>query len=267
VVDSHCHLADEAFRPDLEAVVTRARAAGLQHALCILSAGDEAEAAQADRLELLWPDVRFGIGVHPHNAAAFSGKLGELAEAVESELGARTRARALGEIGLDYHYDFSPRSVQRDVFATQLGLARGRGLPVIIHTREADADTLDVLRVEGGGDVRGVFHCFTGSADLAREALNLGFYVSLAGIVTFPKAAALRETAKLVPDDRLLIETDSPFLAPVPHRGTRNEPAHVARVAEVLAEVRGVTAAELIETTDRNFSALFAPFGTRSAGR
>jgi TatD DNase family protein len=259
MIDSHCHLADEAFREDLDAVVARAREAGLVHALCILAAGDPSEAAQADRLTALWDDVRFAIGVHPHTASSFEGRARDVGAAVSAALDTRAAVRALGEIGLDYHYDFSPRPLQRDVFAAQIALARERGIPVVIHTREADADTVDVIRREGRGDLRGVFHCFTGSTSLARQALDLGFHVSFAGIVTFPKSADLRDTARLVPDDRLLIETDSPFLAPVPFRGTRNEPARVTRVAETLAEVRGVDTAALAAAATRNFVALFAP--------
>ncbi len=148
-------------------------------------------------------------------------------------------ARAVGEIGLDYHYDFAPRDVQQQVFATQIEVAKTLGVPVIIHTREATDDTFQILR-EAGPDVRGVFHCFTGDVGMARAALELGFYVSLAGIVTFPKAEILREVARLVPADKLLIETDAPYLAPVPHRGKRNEPGFVARVAETVAGLRDV---------------------------
>lgn len=259
MIDSHCHLADAAFREDLDAVVARARGAGLQHALCILAAGDAAEAAQADRLEAIWSGVRFASGVHPHNAAAFDGRLLELGEVVGSSIGARATTRALGEIGLDYHYDFSPRALQREVFALQVALARRRDLPIVIHTREADADTLDIIRREGAEAVRGVFHCFTGTRELARQALDLGFHLSFAGIVTFPKAAELRDAARLVPDDRLLVETDCPFLSPVPHRGSRNEPARVVHVAEALAAVRGVDVDAIARVTDANFAALFAP--------
>jgi TatD DNase family protein len=258
VIDSHCHLADEAFQADLEAVVGRARES-LEHVLCILDAGHAGEAAQADRLESLWSAVRFAIGVHPHNAWSFDHRVGEIADIVRRDLTARKSARALGEIGLDYHYDFSPRPLQQEVFATQIALARSLDLPIIIHTREADADTVEILRREGGGAVRGVFHCFTGTAELAASALDLGFFISFAGIVTFPKSGALREVARAVPDDRLLIETDSPFLSPVPSRGTRNEPARVARVAETLASIRGVSVEALVAATDRNFHALFVP--------
>jgi TatD DNase family protein len=166
-------------------------------------------------------------------------------------------ARGIGEIGLDYHYDFAPRDVQQEVFAAQLALAREEQLPVIIHTREATDDTFAILEEAGG--IRGVFHCFTGDTAMARRALDIGFYVSYAGIVTFPKASGLRDTLKIVPSDRLLIETDSPYLAPVPHRGKRNEPAYVGRVLDSLAAVRGEPAADLEAQVTRNFVRLFGP--------
>jgi TatD DNase family protein len=165
----------------------------------------------------------------------------------------------VGEIGLDYHYDFSPRDVQQEVFRAQLRLARELRYPVVIHTREADDDTLAILEEEGGGELRGVLHCFSGSAALARAGLDLGFYISVAGIVTFPKAQELRDIVKQVPLDRLLTETDSPFLAPVPHRGKRNEPAFVSRVLEVLAAVQGVSPEILAAQTTGNFVALMTP--------
>jgi TatD DNase family protein len=166
-------------------------------------------------------------------------------------------AAAIGEIGLDYHYDFSPREIQHEVFRAQVALARRLALPVVIHTREATEDTLSILREEGGGDVGGVFHCFTGDDAMARAVLDLGFHLSFAGIVTFPRADALREAARMVPVDRLLVETDAPYLAPVPHRGKRNEPAFVAQVVDRLAEVRGVAARELAVRTSETFTALF----------
>jgi TatD DNase family protein len=173
-------------------------------------------------------------------------------------LDATPSARAVGEIGLDYHYDFSPRDLQQRVFRVQLQLARERALPVVLHTREAEDDTIGIIREEGGGRLRGVLHCFTGTPLLARRALDLGFHISLAGIVTFPAAAGLRETAKVVPLDRLT-ETDSPFLAPVPHRGKRNEPALVAAVVAALAADRGIPAEDLAARTTDNYRALFAP--------
>jgi TatD DNase family protein len=259
MIDSHCHLADEAFAADLDDVVARARTAGLERAMVILAAGDEKEAAQAERLLEIWPEVRAAIGVHPHQAHAFAGSPERAPDVVRAQFAATPAARAIGEIGLDYHYDFSPKDVQQAVFRGQVRLARELGRPVVIHTREADEDTIAILREEGGGEVRGVLHCFTGDAALARAGLDLGFYISLAGIITFPKAGALRETARLVPLDRVLTETDSPFLAPVPHRGTRNEPAHVTLVAAALADLHGLAPADLAATTTANFHTLFGP--------
>jgi len=259
VIDSHCHLADEVFAPDLDAVVGRARAAGLERALVILSAGDTKESAQAVRVETLWPDVRFAIGVHPHQAHQFADAPARAADVVRAQCAGTARARAIGEIGLDYHYDFSPREIQLEVFRAQVRLARELRQPVVIHTRDADEDTISILKEDGGGDVTGVLHCFTGGPSLARAGLDLGFYISLAGIITFPKAAELRETVRAVPVDRLLTETDSPFLAPVPHRGTRNEPAHVARVAEALGVLHGLSGEDLGRRAAANFHTLFRP--------
>ena len=259
MIDSHCHLADEAFSSDLDAVVDRAKAAGLERVLIVLEAGNATEAGQAERVAALWPDVRVTIGVHPHQAHQFAADPARAAAVVRDQLAATPSARAIGEIGLDYHYDFSPREVQHAVFRAQLRLARERQLPVVIHTREADEDTLAMLREEGGGELRGVLHCFTGGSSLADAGLGLGFFISVAGIITFPKAEALRETIKRVPMERLLTETDSPFLAPVPHRGTRNEPAHVARVVAALAELHRTPPADLAARTAANFHTLFRP--------
>jgi len=257
MIDTHCHLADEIFEPDLDAVIARAHAAGLTSAMCILAAGDEAEATRAVRVRERWPEAGFAVGVHPHQAHQCAGRPG-LAEAWIRQGAARGPVWAVGEIGLDYHYDFSPRDVQHAVFAEQLQCARAMGLPVVIHTREADEDTFALLASEGRG-VAGVFHCFTGGVDRARRALDLGFHLSLAGIVTFPKATDLHEVAAFVPEDRFLIETDSPYLAPVPHRGKRNEPAWVAHVADRLASLRHIPRAAVIEQTTRNALQLFSP--------
>jgi len=259
MIDSHCHLADETFAADLDAVIARARQADVERVLVILAAGDEGEAARARRVEALWPDVRLSIGVYPHTAHEFAEDPARAADVVRLQAAATPGARAIGEIGLDYHYDFSPRDVQQEVFRAQVRLARELGWPVVIHTREADPDTIAILREEGGGDLRGVLHCFTGDDALARAGLDLGFHVSFAGIITFPKSAALRETAKLVPLDRLLAETDSPFLAPVPHRGKRNEPAHVSRVVAALAEIQGMDQGAIARATTANFHSLFRP--------
>jgi TatD DNase family protein len=252
MIDSHCHLADQAFATDLEDVVARAKGAGVTHLLCILAAGDAGEDAQGQRVAALFPGARFAVGVHPHQAheCAAEGRASALVRAAAAQ---NCLVRAVGEIGLDYHYDFSPRDVQRAVFAEQVALARELRRPVIIHTREADGDTLDILHSEGRGEITGVFHCFTGDAAMARRVLDLGFLLSFAGIVTFPKAGGVREAAALVPDDRLLAETDSPFLAPVPHRGHRNEPAWVRPVVEALARVRAAAAADVDARITANF--------------
>jgi TatD DNase family protein len=259
IIDSHCHLADDVFAADLEEVVRRARSAGLERALVILAAGDQRESAQARRLEELWPDVRFAIGVHPHQAHEFADAPARAAEVVRQQFDETPNARAIGEIGLDYHYDFSPRDVQQQVFRSQVALARELRRPIVIHTREADDDTVDILKEAGRGEVTGVLHCFTGGPSLARAGLDLGFYISLSGIVTFPKSAELRETLRAVPLDRALIETDSPFLAPPPHRGKRNEPAYVAQVADTLAALHGIPVEDACRRTAANFHALFRP--------
>jgi TatD DNase family protein len=259
MIDSHCHLADETFAADLPAVVARAQAAGLERALVILEAGNEAEAANAERLGSLWPTIRVAVGVHPHQAHAFAGDPAAAAERVRNQFTQTSAARAIGEIGLDYHYDYSPTDVQRAVFRAQLRVALALDRPIVIHTREADDDTLAALRQEGNGQLRGVFHCFTGNDALAQAALGLGFYISVAGILTFPKAETLRQVIRAVPLDRLLVETDSPFLAPVPHRGKRNEPAHVTRVAAAVAELHRVDLAEVAQRTTANFHSLFRP--------
>lgn len=180
-------------------------------------------------------------------------------DAVRNQCARTPYVRGIGEIGLDYHYDFSPAAVQQAVFRAQLRLARELKLPVVIHSREADTDTIDALKSAGGGEVQGVFHCFTGTAALASAALDLGFHISLAGIVTFPNAHDLRNLVRHIPLDRLLLETDSPFLTPAPHRGGRNEPSRLVHTAETVAALKGVSAAELARVTTANFHALFRP--------
>ena len=259
MIDSHCHLADETFAADLEEVVRRAQDAGIERALVILEAGNATEAAQAERVERLWPGVRFAIGVHPHQAHQFADDPPRAAAVVREQWALTPSARGVGEIGLDYHYDYSPRDVQQTVFRYQVRLALELDRPVVIHTRDADDDTITILREEGAGRLRGVLHCFTGTGRLRDAGLALGFYISLAGILTFPKAADLRETARAVPLDRLLTETDSPFLAPVPYRGKRNEPAYVARVVAALADIQQTPPGDVARHTVSNFHTLFRP--------
>lgn len=258
-IDSHCHLADPAFSGDLEAVVARAGNAGVVAGLCVLTADDGEEIGRGRRVAEVWPAARFAVGVHPHVAGRYAGREAEVVALVSAALDAVPRACAVGEIGLDYHYDFSPRGIQREVFRHQLRLARERRLPVVIHTREAWEDTVAILRDEGQGELRGVFHCFAGDTAMAEAALGLGFCLSFAGIVTFPKVDRLREAARVVPRDRLLVETDAPYLAPVPHRGRRNEPAFVVHVVEALARTRGESVDTTSQAATTTFQALFGP--------
>ncbi len=254
-VDSHAHIDGEEFDADRDEVVARAREAGVR-AILNVGTGDphggnfERAVAAAERYE----GVYAAVGVHPHDAKLYT----EAAERLVLEFVRGRRVVAVGEIGLDYHYDNSPRDVQREVFARQLRLAREEGLPVIIHSREADGETLEILRAEYAGAERGgVMHCFGGGAALAEGALALGFYISFAGNVTFKKADALREVAAAVPLERLLVETDCPYLAPAPFRGRRNEPAYVVETARFLAGLRGVGHEELGRITSENFARLF----------
>ncbi len=255
MIDSHCHLAGAEFEPDLADIVQRARSAGVRSALVILSAGDAAEAGRAGRVRELWPEVRFSVGIHPHHAGTTTDDLDARIADLERELTTQP-AVALGEIGLDYHYDFAPRAVQQEVFRRQLRVARERRLPVVLHTREAADDTFGILAEEGEG-LRVVFHCFTGTMGMARRALAEGAWLSFAGIVTFPKATELRDVAAVVPADRLLAETDAPYLAPVPHRGRRNEPALVAHVVSTLAGLRSASVPDLSARITSNYETLF----------
>ena len=257
MIDSHCHLADEAFQHDLEAVIDRARDSGVDGALCVLDATNEAEAMRAARVAALWPAVRFAVGVHPHQAGVFADRLDELEAHLRAAIEARAGSCAVGEIGLDYHYDFALREVQREVFRRQVRVATDIGRPIVIHTREADEDTLSLLTETGEATVSGVLHCFTGDAVMAERVVELGLHVSFSGIVTFRAADSVRAAVAVVPDDRLLVETDAPYLAPVPHRGKRNEPAWVGRVADTLADIRGVTPDALRIGTVVAFEALF----------
>lgn len=237
-------------------MIERAREAGVGGALCVLDATNAEESERAKEVAMLWPSVRFAVGVHPHQAGLFVGRMDDVEIQLKSAIVKRRGVCAVGEIGLDYHYDFAPREAQREVFRRQIRVARELNHPVVIHSREADEDTVRLL-TEEVPSITGVFHCFSGDAVMAQRAVALGFYVSFSGIATFRSAESVREAAATVPTERLLVETDSPYLAPVPYRGKRNEPAWVTRVADVLAEVRGVTPAELRRGTAVAFNALF----------
>jgi TatD DNase family protein len=255
-IDSHAHIDGEEYASDRAEVIERARAAGVSHILNV-GTGDPRSGALERAVEVAeqYEDVYAAIGVHPHDARLFDDEAAALIKRLTQQ---SSRVIAWGEIGLDYHYDNSPREVQREVFATQLRLAGEINLPVIIHSREADADTLDILRAEMKDSGRaGIMHCFNGSLELMAGVLDLGFMISFAGNVTFKKAENLREAARAVPLERLLVETDCPFLTPVPFRGQRNEPARVVEVARALAELRGMTTEEMGVLTATNFASFF----------
>ena len=250
-LDSHAHLADPAFDADRELVIARARAAG---AVAMISIGESLDAAaRARAIAARHPGfVFFTVGIHPHAAAAYDPARDP--DAIRGEAG--RGAVAVGECGLDYHYDHSPRPMQRRAFADQLALARELDLPVVVHSREAEADTASMIREAGTAGIRGVLHCFTGSHALADAALEAGWYISFSGIVTF-RTWVDDELLRRVPDNRLLAESDSPYLAPVPDRGKRNEPAWVARTVERIAAARGAEPAALGELVIANARTLF----------
>ena len=254
LVDSHCHLDDRQFDQDRDEVIRRALEAGVEWMLAIGSGDGPPDLECAVRLAEAHPAIRATVGVHPHDAA----KASEETFAALRALLDHPKVLALGEIGLDYHYNFSPPETQRQVFARQLELARQARKPVVIHTREAWPDTLSLLREHWvGSGLPCVMHCFSGGPEEASQCLELGFYLSFAGVVTFPKALRVQEAARLTPRDRLLIETDAPYLAPVPMRGRRNEPAYVVHTLRRLAELRGESAEELAAATTANFRRVF----------
>lgn len=252
LIDSHCHLEYEGLVEDREGVLARARQAGVGGFLNISTRQSEwgQVIGTADR----HPDVWASVGIHPHEADAHA----DLGAAALLEVAAHPKVIGIGETGLDYYYDKSDRQVQQALFRVHIAVARETGLPLIVHTRDAEADTAAIIADEmGKGAFPALIHCFTASAAFARDMLDLGLTISLSGIVTFKNAKDLQEVAKLIPEDRLLVETDSPFLAPVPHRGRTCEPAFVADTATFVAQLRGVDADRLRDATTRNFHDLF----------
>lgn len=254
LVDSHCHLDFPDFADDLPALLDRARAMGVTQLLSIST--KLSTHAPILALAQQYPQIYCSLGIHPHHASAEGvGHAAAMRALIENQ----PKIVAIGECGLDYYYDFSTPADQQASFQEQLRLARAMDLPVIIHTRDAEADTIAMLEDGGAGKgLRGVMHCFTGSAELASRALDWGFYISFSGIVSFKSAASLQAIARDVPADRLLIETDAPYLAPVPMRGKRNEPAYLRHTAEFVAQLRGVTLAQLAAETTANFYRLFS---------
>ncbi|MFL6216817.1 MAG: TatD family hydrolase [Blastocatellia bacterium] len=254
-IDSHAHIESEDFDGDRTAMIERAREAGVEIIVAVGNGDlskDSHTAAQriADKYDFIYTTV----GVHPHEARLLDDQMYDRL----AELAAHPKVIAWGEIGLDYHYDNSPRDVQRAAFRRQLQMARERRLPAVIHTREAEEDTLQILREEWqSAGLPGIIHCFTGTRAFAEAAVEMGFLISFSGVVTFKKADDLRETARALPVDKILIETDAPFLAPVPFRGRRNEPAYVIETARSIADLRGLAAEEIGRATSANFKRLF----------
>lgn len=253
MIDSHCHLDFVEYGQDRQEVLARARQAGVSAMVCIGSGGDMKFARNATALAAEETDIYAAVGIHPHDVARM----------VESDwteldgLARRPRVVGIGETGLDYHYDHSPRAQQQDAYRRFIGLARTVGLPVISHIRDAHDDAAAILEAEGARDTRGVIHCFTGAVADARRYLDLGQYLSFSGILTFKNAAPIREAAAFAPADRILIETDAPYLAPIPYRGKRNEPSYIVKTLEALAALRGSTPAEMDAITSDNTRRLF----------
>ncbi len=249
IIDTHCHLNMVPLTDDSEGVVQRARAAGLIHMVSVGTTLDESR--EAIEVAARVPEVYATAGVHPHEVEALQPNDLETLR----ELAGRPKVVAVGEIGLDYHYDHSPREIQRDWFRRQMTLAQEVNLPVVIHSREAEEDTATILAEFP--QVVGVLHCFSSAPWLAERGVELGYFVSFSGIITFKKADEVREAAARTPMDRLLVETDSPYLAPTPFRGKTNEPAYVTRVAEVLAEIKETTPEAIVQQTTENALRLF----------
>ena len=252
IIDSHCHLDFPDFAPERDAVVARARSAGVGRLITISTRIDRFEQVRA--VAEAYDDVFFTVGTHPHEAHLDP----EMPAERIADLARHPKCVGIGEAGLDYHYDRAPRDVAARVFRTHIAAARLSRLPLVIHTRDADADTATILRQEmGQGRFKALLHCFTGGDDLARTALDLGLSISFSGVLTFKKSDDLRAIAARVPLDRLLVETDAPFLAPAPHRGQRNEPAYVVHTARALADVKGMPFEALAAATTANVHDMF----------
>jgi TatD DNase family protein len=249
--DTHAHLNDAQYTDDLDEVISRAKANQVGYILTASS--DIASSVENITLTQKYSIFYAAVGIHPHNAANHNNSIISMLK----EFASYPKVVAIGETGLDYYYDNSPREEQKICFAKHISLARDVRLPIIIHNRDAHEDTLKILKSENAKDVGGVFHCFSGSVEMAREAMNLGFMISIAGPVTFKNARKLLDVVKYVPDDMLLIETDSPYLAPEPYRGRRNEPAYIKLTAEKIAKIKGKSLEYIGETTTANAKRLF----------
>ena len=252
LIDTHAHLDHNQFDEDRQAVIERAFAQGISH---ILSVGCDLESSAANvRLAETYPNIHAAVGIHPHDALqADEAGIVQLAKVLEQS----EKIVAVGEIGLDFYRDRAPRDVQRLAFRRQIALARQVKKPIIVHDRDAHDEVLQILREEKAAEVGGVLHCFSGDKEMARACLDLGFYLSFPGTITYPKNDATREVVRAVPIDHLLVETDCPYLAPLPFRGKRNEPAHVRQTAAMIAEIKGLTLEDVARITSRNACTLF----------
>jgi TatD DNase family protein len=253
LIDSHAHIQGNEYDGEVEAVIERARGAGVEKIIAVGGAGDMSSNTHAIALADSFPEIYATVGIHPHDAK----DVGTEELRALSELTAHPKVVAVGETGLDYYYNHSPRDMQRRVFSQFIRIARQTGLPIVVHERDATKDAAELLRSEGAGELRGVIHCFTGNYEAACAYLDLGLYLSFTGIITFKNAESLRDVVRKVPLEHMLIETDSPFLTPVPHRGKRNEPAYVRFVAETVAIVRGISLEQVARITSANAQNLF----------
>ena len=253
LIDSHAHIQAKEYSGETEAVISRAVEAGVDKIIVVGGAGDMASNTAAVALAESCASLYATVGMHPHDAKDVGEE--ELQEL--KKLAAHPKVIAVGETGLDYYYNHSPHEVQRRVFSQFIHMARDTGLPIVVHERDAAPEAADLLRNEGAGGLRGVIHCFTGNYEAARAYLDLGFYLSFTGIITFKNAEPLREVVRQVPLERMFVETDSPFLTPVPHRGKRNEPAYVRFVAETVAKIKTLDLEEVARVTTNNVKDLF----------
>src|SRR5687768_8566386 len=253
LIDSHAHIQGKEYADEIEAVIARAGEAGIGKIIVVGGAGEMSSNHDAVALADSYENVYATVGMHPHDAKDVGPE--ELRSL--RDLTVDPKVIAVGETGLDYYYNHSPHDVQRRVFAEFIQLARDTGLPLVVHERDAAKDAVQLLRSEGKGDLRGVLHCFTGNYQAACAYLDLGFYLSFTGIITFKNAEPLREVVQKVPLERMLVETDSPFLTPAPHRGKRNEPAYVRFVAGTIAEIKGITLEKVAQVTTKNVQNLF----------
>jgi TatD DNase family protein len=253
LIDSHAHIQGKEYAGEAEAVISRAREAGVEKIIVVGGAGNLSSNQAAVALADSYGNLYATVGMHPHDAKDVGEE--ELKEL--KALAARPKVIAVGETGLDFYYNHSPHNIQRDIFTRFIHMARETGLPLVVHERDAHKDVAELLRGEGLGKISGVIHCFTGDYEAARSYLDLGFYLSFTGIITFKNAQPLREVVRKVPLERMFVETDSPYLTPVPHRGKRNEPAYVRFVAETVAQLKALTLQEVARVTTANVRVLF----------